>query len=130
MLRPPRNPKKDRLVNWKLILQAYGFIGVIETVASFAMSYWFLQRNGIPFSLLWFGYGAAPADMSSDTYNGLLNQASSVYFVNLVVMYVLHPLTATSLLVPLLTYILLQAMVRSNGHPYPTSEHLPTSTRL
>ena len=86
LLRPPRNPKKDRLVNWKLILQAYGFIGVIETVASFAMSYWFLQQNGIPFSLLWFGYGATPSDIDADTYQYLTNQASSVYFVNLVVM--------------------------------------------
>ena len=86
LLRPPRNPKKDRLVNWKLILQAYGFIGIIETVLSFTVSYWFLQRNGIPFSLLWFGYGATPSNMDQTTYNNFLYQASSVYFVNLVVM--------------------------------------------
>lgn len=76
LTRPPRNAKKDRLVNWKLVLQAYGFIGVLETVSAFAMGYWYLQRNGIPFSTLWFGFGAVPVGMSQDTYNGLLNTAS------------------------------------------------------
>jgi sodium/potassium-transporting ATPase subunit alpha len=54
LLRKPRNLKSDRLVDWQLILQAYGFIGILETVSSFAMSYWYLQRNGIAFSDLWF----------------------------------------------------------------------------
>jgi sodium/potassium-transporting ATPase subunit alpha len=86
LLRRPRNPRKDRLVDWKLILHAYGFVGVIETVASFSMGYWFLQRRGAPFSQLWFGFGKVPAGLDSDTYTGLLAQASSVYFFNLVIM--------------------------------------------
>lgn len=84
--RPPRNAKKDRLVDWKLILQAYGFIGVIESVCSFAMSYWYAQRQGLTFSALWFGFGNTPAGMSADTMTNILNEASSIYFVNLVVM--------------------------------------------
>lgn len=45
-LRKPRKPNVDRLVDWQLMLQSYEFIGVIETVTSFAMSYWYLERNG------------------------------------------------------------------------------------
>ncbi|EMC92318.1 hypothetical protein BAUCODRAFT_38353 [Baudoinia panamericana UAMH 10762] len=86
LTRPPRNAKKDRLVDWKLILQAYGFIGVVETVTSFAMSYWYAQRSGLPFSALWFGFGSTPDGMSSDTMVEILSTASSIYFVNLVVM--------------------------------------------
>jgi sodium/potassium-transporting ATPase subunit alpha len=86
LLRPPRNIKKEHLVNWKLIAFAYGFIGVLETTASFAMSYWYAERKGIPFGTLWFGFGAIPADMSEDQYTSILNAASSIYFVNLVVM--------------------------------------------
>ncbi|GIK00959.1 hypothetical protein Aspvir_004989 [Aspergillus viridinutans] len=86
LLRPPRKPKKERLVNWKLILQAYGVIGMLETLASFAMVYWYLQRNGIPFSALWFKFGAVPANVDPDWYTARLNEASSVYFINLVVM--------------------------------------------
>lgn len=92
LLRPPRNPKKDRLVNWKLILHAYGVVGLFETVLSFTMSYWYLQRNGIPFSALWFKFGQVPADIDPEYYTARLNEASSIYFINLVVMYV-SPLT-------------------------------------
>ena len=86
LLRPPRNPKKDRLVDWKLMLQAYGVIGVLQTVSSFAMSYWYLQRTGIPFSALWFKFGEVPEGIDPDYYNNRLNEASSIYFINLVVM--------------------------------------------
>lgn len=86
LLRKPRRPKKDHLVDWKLILQAYGFLGVLETVLSFTMSYWYLQRKGIPFSSLWFGFGALPASVDQDYYTARLNEASSIYFINLVVM--------------------------------------------
>lgn len=86
LTRPPRNAKKDRLVNWKLVAQAYGFIGILEAVSSFAMSYWFAQRQGIPFSTLWFGFGRVPEGMTSERYADILNTASSVYFINLVVM--------------------------------------------
>lgn len=58
----------------------------METLSSYAMSFWYLQRNGIPFSSLWFGFGAMPAGVSEDDYTALLSTASSIYFVNLVVM--------------------------------------------
>lgn len=86
LLRPPRNPRKDKLVDWKLMFHAYGVIGIIQTVCSFSMSYWYLQRNGIPFSSLWFGFGAVPAGIDEGYYSDKLNEASSIYFINLVVM--------------------------------------------
>ncbi|PMD19532.1 calcium ATPase [Hyaloscypha hepaticicola] len=86
LLRRPRKPKVDRLVDWKLMLQSYGFIGVIETLTSFAMSYWYLQRSGISFGDLWFQYGSLPASIDQDYANARLAEASSIYFVNLVVM--------------------------------------------
>ena len=86
MQRPPRNAKKDRLVDWRLILHAYGFVGLFETALSFTVSYWYAQRRGLPFGTLWFGFGNTPEGMSADTKTDILNVASSVYFVNLVVM--------------------------------------------
>lgn len=59
---------------------------MIETAASFAMSYWYLQRNGIPFTDLWFKYGSLPEGIDQDYANARLAEASSIYFVNLVVM--------------------------------------------
>lgn len=43
LLRPPRVPKKDRLVNTRLILYAYGFIGVYECAISFIMAFWYME---------------------------------------------------------------------------------------
>ncbi|KAI1816635.1 calcium ATPase [Poronia punctata] len=77
LLRRPRNPKKDGLVNWQLLLHAYGSVGILQTVASFFASFWYLQRNGIPF---------IPDEVEKDYYVEKLNIASSIYFVDLVVM--------------------------------------------
>ncbi|KAL2366425.1 hypothetical protein RJZ56_000684 [Blastomyces dermatitidis] len=57
LLRPPRVPRKDRLVNTKLILHAYGFVGVYECALSFIMAFWYMERRGIPFSALALKYG-------------------------------------------------------------------------
>ena len=86
LLRKPRVPGKDRLVDWQLILQAYGLVGVLETTASFAMAYWHLQRHGIHFSDIWFSFSTVPDGVDADYYQQKLNEASSIYFVNLVVM--------------------------------------------
>lgn len=83
------------------MLQSYGFIGVLESLSSFAMSYWYLQRSGIPFSALWFKYGAVPDKVTEDYYNARLAEASSIY-VNL----------------------------QPNVPPHPPPEHLPASPRL
>ncbi|KAH8700901.1 putative H /K ATPase alpha subunit [Talaromyces proteolyticus] len=86
LLRPPRHPKKTRLVNWQLMFHSYAFIGVIESVCSFSMAFWYLERQGIPFSDVWFSFGNLPSSIDVDYYNARLNEASSIYFMNLVVM--------------------------------------------
>lgn len=86
LIRPPRNVKKDGLVNWQLVVQSYGLMGIIQTLASFSMSYWYLERQGIPFRTLWLGFGKVPDGIDEEYYTQKLNEASSIYFVNLVVM--------------------------------------------
>ncbi|KAI1821491.1 hypothetical protein F4861DRAFT_541901 [Xylaria intraflava] len=86
LLRKPRDVKKDRLVDWKLLLNAYGVVGIIQTVTSFAISFHYLEQQGIPFSEIWFSFGATPTGWTKDDYTDKLNVASSIYFVNLVVM--------------------------------------------
>ena len=51
---PPRDPKKDRLADWRLLLHAYGFIGILESLTSMVAAYYFCfqRRFGIPFSAL------------------------------------------------------------------------------
>lgn len=35
--RRPRNVKTERLVNWRLLLHAYGFLGVLESLCAMSM---------------------------------------------------------------------------------------------
>jgi sodium/potassium-transporting ATPase subunit alpha len=86
LLRRPRNTKKDHLVDWKLILQSYGLMGILETLSSFAMAFWYLERQGIHFSDLILKYGQIPPGIDPDYLQDKLNKASSIYFINLVVM--------------------------------------------
>jgi sodium/potassium-transporting ATPase subunit alpha len=85
LLRPPRNIKVDRLANWRLLCHAYFFVGSQQCVASFAMAYWYAARHGVGFKVLWAGFGRWEGDERVQT---VLNEASSIYFVNLVVMWV------------------------------------------
>ncbi|KAF8512185.1 sodium-potassium ATPase [Gautieria morchelliformis] len=79
--RRPRNVKTDHLVDWRLFLQAYGFLGVLESLCAMSMAFWYLQRQGVPFSDLVFQFGNWPTLTPED-----LNRAQSVYFFTLVIM--------------------------------------------
>lgn len=46
LARPPRDTKKDHLVDWRLMLQAYAFTGFMETFFSHSMFFFYLQRYG------------------------------------------------------------------------------------
>ncbi|KAI4133321.1 MAG: hypothetical protein LQ347_002213 [Umbilicaria vellea] len=75
MLRPPRNPKKDKLPT--------RFLSFEEIITSLAMAYWYAQRRGDPLGKLWFGYSSLP---SEEFVMSVVNEASSFYFVNLVIL--------------------------------------------
>jgi len=68
------------------MFHSYAFIGLMETICSFAMAFWYLERKGIPFSELWFKFGELPPGVNEDYYTARVNEASSIYFINLVIM--------------------------------------------
>ncbi|KAF2110504.1 hypothetical protein BDV96DRAFT_528108 [Lophiotrema nucula] len=86
LLRPPRNPKKDRLVDTKLIFHAYFYVGLLECFLSFTMAFWYMERKGVLFSAMWLKYGNMDPKYDVDYVTEVTNTASSIYFVNLVVM--------------------------------------------
>jgi sodium/potassium-transporting ATPase subunit alpha len=49
LLRKPRNTKTDRLVDWKLLLHAYVFLGLLESLCAASMAFWYLNREGFLF---------------------------------------------------------------------------------
>jgi sodium/potassium-transporting ATPase subunit alpha len=86
LTRKPRNPKKDKLVDWKLYLHAYGFLGIIEALCSLAMAFWYLQRNGFPFKDIVLAYGGLPKHLDPAAFAEQVNRAQSVAFFTLVFM--------------------------------------------
>lgn len=84
--RKPRNVKKDRLADWRLLVHADLFVGIPLTVTSCAMAFWYMQRHGVPFSDLWLTYGAGKVQTTNPAlFNEVLYRANAVYFFNLVI---------------------------------------------
>ncbi|KAI8328114.1 hypothetical protein BC941DRAFT_445644 [Chlamydoabsidia padenii] len=88
--RLPRRPKHDRLVNGRLLLQAYGFIGLMEMLSSMFMFYYYLSTQALPPSAVFLSFSEfnSPNGYMGYTANdiiNLLNTAQSIYFVNLVI---------------------------------------------
>lgn len=87
MLRPPRSPTKDRLVNTRLLFHAYFVVGLLECFLSFTMAFWYMSRQGIPFSALWLRFGSYDgSEYAAERIARVATEASSIYFVTLVVM--------------------------------------------
>jgi sodium/potassium-transporting ATPase subunit alpha len=83
--RPPRNVNADRVTSPRLIFHGFLYIGIIETLCSMAMSFWYLERQGIPFKTLLYSFGTYP-EYDPQFIVDKINTASSIYFVNLVIM--------------------------------------------
>ncbi|RDL39931.1 Uncharacterized protein BP5553_04271 [Venustampulla echinocandica] len=87
---PPRNAKKDHLINFKIYAQSYLFIGLMETVCAHGMFFLYMYRHaGIPASSLFLAfesysegfYGYSAAELLQFNTVG-----QSVYFVTLVIL--------------------------------------------
>ncbi|KAJ1911429.1 hypothetical protein H4219_005946 [Mycoemilia scoparia] len=90
MTRRPRNPKKDRLVNWRFFLQVYGFIGVFQCLFAHIIYFTYMHKyGGFSIHQLFFAYNKWTAGFGGKTQeelNDLLSTAETSYFVALVIM--------------------------------------------
>ena len=87
---PPRNHKKDHLINLKVYIQSYLFMGVMETICAHSMYFLYYWRHaGIPASALFFAfekyadgfYGYTEAELTQFNVVG-----QSVYFICLLIL--------------------------------------------
>ncbi|KAK0544159.1 hypothetical protein OC846_006169 [Tilletia horrida] len=83
----PRNVKKDRLADWKLLVHAYIFIGVPLTICCFSMAFWDVERRGVPFSDMFLKYsGGVVATTRPEFYADVINRGQSVYYFTAILM--------------------------------------------
>jgi sodium/potassium-transporting ATPase subunit alpha len=84
--RPPRVIGRDRLVDLKLLMYAYFFLGVLETFFSnfifFVYLYWY--GNFQP-SQVFLAYGRFAPSLSDDERSNLINTGQTISFVTLVI---------------------------------------------
>ncbi|KAJ5729258.1 uncharacterized protein N7483_003766 [Penicillium malachiteum] len=87
---PPRNPRKDHLINLRIYGQSYLFVGVMETFSAHAMFFVYMWKAaGIPFHDLIFAF-----EKYTDGFHGYTTEelnhfnyvGQCVYFVTLVIM--------------------------------------------
>ncbi|KAF1356357.1 putative Na/K ATPase alpha 1 subunit [Delphinella strobiligena] len=87
---PPRNHKKDHLINFKIYGQSYLFIGVMETIAAHAMFFLYMWHHArIPIGDLFFAfekYSDGFHGYTQDELNHFNTVGQGVYFVALVIM--------------------------------------------
>lgn len=87
---PPRNAKKDHLINLKIYGQSYLFIGVMETLVAHSMFFLYMWRHArIPFHALIFAFEKYRAGFYGYTEAELVHfntVGQSVYFVTLVLL--------------------------------------------
>lgn len=87
---PPRNVKKDHLINLKIYAQSYLFIGVMETICAHSMYFLYYWRYArIPVEDLWFVFEHYSAGFHGYTQAELTHfntVGQSVYFVTLVIL--------------------------------------------
>ncbi|KAG6819695.1 hypothetical protein H0H93_009489 [Arthromyces matolae] len=87
---PPRHHRKDHLINLKIYAQAYGFIGVMETVLAHTMFFFYMWKYArIPPSALFLAfekYADGFYGYSQDELNHFNAVGQSVYFVTVVIL--------------------------------------------
>ncbi|KAG9965222.1 putative Na/K ATPase alpha 1 subunit, partial [Aureobasidium melanogenum] len=87
---PPRNHKKDHLINFKIYAQSYLFIGVMETLCAHAMFFLYYWRHAkIPLHALFFAfekYTDGFYGYTQDELNHFNTVGQGVYFVTLVIL--------------------------------------------
>ncbi|KAF7719535.1 Uncharacterized protein PECH_001531 [Penicillium ucsense] len=87
---PPRNHKKDHLINLKVYIQSYLFMGVMQTVSAHSMYFlYYWKYAGIPASAMFFAfekYSDGFYGYTQDELTHFNTVGQGVYFVCLLIM--------------------------------------------
>ncbi|CAF1086325.1 unnamed protein product [Adineta steineri] len=87
MSRPPSNRQNDRLLNMKLLVHAYLFIGNLECFTAFFCFCYYWIDNGISFYSFMFTYeyftNNLPTVYNPEEINQMINVSQSVYYCSL-----------------------------------------------
>jgi sodium/potassium-transporting ATPase subunit alpha len=98
MTRRPRRLGKDHLVDWKLLANAYLFIGMMEAGVAYLTFFTYYYLEGIPPSDIVFQFSNISGD---DVATERMNRGQSLYFYALLIMQGGNALTSRTAIVPI-----------------------------
>jgi len=75
MERPPRHPQKDRMVNWRVLVYSYGYIGVLQSLAC-----WSIFLLGVPRMYTLFHEDKHPSEYSHTDVESNLDGMTAYYW--------------------------------------------------
>ena len=96
MTRPPIDRRTAHLVDWRVVLQAYGILGSITTFSAFLCQFWYYQSKGLHPNCLFFAWGWGSSDpytceadasvsLSAAEQVSYNMTAQSIYFIALII---------------------------------------------
>jgi len=98
----PRRLGRDRLVDWKLLLNAYLFIGIMEAGVAYATFFVYYAYDDESPGTVLFTFGAPSAsDEPSGLYGEMQNVGQCLYFYALVVMQFGNAFTSRTAMLPI-----------------------------
>jgi sodium/potassium-transporting ATPase subunit alpha len=116
MTRPPRNVKKEPLLDWRLLFNAIVYVGIPECFFAFLFFFIYFNENGIPIGSAMLSYenwGDGYLNFTNDQLNEIMYNGQSIFFVTLIVSQFGNLMSTRSRRVPLLDSI------RQNGIHFP-----------
>ena len=97
MTRPPIDRRTAHLVDWRVVIQAYGFLGFITTFGAFFCQFWYYQSKGLYAHCIFFAFNwgddsdytchdSSTADISPADQVSINLTAQAIYYVALITM--------------------------------------------
>jgi sodium/potassium-transporting ATPase subunit alpha len=91
---PPRN-KHDHIVDWKFLMQAYAFLGVMMAFFSQCMYFWFCQIHGIRLGDILLSFGQRFPNPNNQAQMEIYYTGTTVTFISLVYLQIFGNLLST-----------------------------------
>ena len=70
MTRPPIDRRTAHLVDWRVVIQAYGFLGFICTFGAFFCQFWYYQSQGLYAKCVFFAFSWGSGNDVTCTHDG------------------------------------------------------------
>jgi sodium/potassium-transporting ATPase subunit alpha len=95
LLKQPPRDRHDHIVDWKFLLQAYAFLGIMISFFSQCMFFWYCQSNGIRIEEILFSFGKSFPNATNPVEMEIYHTGSTVTFISIIYLQIFGNLLST-----------------------------------